>query len=92
MHVHLREPGREDEETVITGCNAAAAGGFTGLACMPNTEPAIDTAEVINLIKSKAANHLVEVYPVAAATVGRKGEVISPMAELNEAGAVGFHR
>jgi dihydroorotase len=90
MHVHLREPGREDEETVETGCNSAAAGGFTGLACMPNTEPAIDTAEVINLIKSKAAGHLVDVYPVAAATVARKGEVISPMAELNEAGAVGF--
>jgi dihydroorotase len=90
MHVHLREPGREDEETVITGCNSAAAGGFTGIACMPNTEPAIDTAEVALLIRGKAANHLVDVFPIAAATVGRKGEVISPMAELNEAGVVGF--
>ena len=90
MHVHLREPGREDEETVVTGCNAAASGGFTGIACMPNTEPAIDSAEVVTLIKEKASNHLVDVYPVGAATVGRKGEVISPMAELVEAGAVGF--
>ncbi len=90
MHVHLREPGREDEETVKTGCNAAASGGFTGIACMPNTEPAIDSAEVVTLIKEKAANHLVDVHPVGAATVGRKGEVISPMAELVEAGAVGF--
>ena len=90
MHVHLREPGREDEETVITGCNSAASGGFTGVACMPNTEPAIDTAEVVEFIKDKASNHLVDVYPVAAATVGRKGEIISPMAELVEAGAVAF--
>lgn len=90
MHVHLREPGREDEETVKTGCDSAANGGFTGIACMPNTEPAIDSAEVVTLIKEKAANHLVDVFPVGAATLDRKGEVISPMAELVEAGAVGF--
>jgi len=90
MHVHLREPGREDEETVITGCNSAASGGFTGVACMPNTEPAIDTAEVVRFIKEKASHHLVDVHPVAAASVGRKGEIISPMAELVEAGAVAF--
>jgi dihydroorotase len=90
MHVHLREPGREDEETVLTGCNSAAAGGFTAVACMPNTDPAIDTAEVVKFIKEQAANHLVDVYPVAAASLGRKGEIISPMAELVEAGAVAF--
>ena len=90
MHVHLREPGREDEETVVTGCNAAASGGFTAVACMPNTEPAIDSAEVIHLIQKEAANHLVDVYPIGAATVGRKGEIISPMAELYESGAVAF--
>ncbi|HSD62202.1 MAG TPA: dihydroorotase [Ignavibacteriaceae bacterium] len=90
MHVHLREPGREDEETVKTGCDSAANGGFTGVACMPNTEPAIDSAEVVTLIKEKALGHLVDVHPVGAATLGRKGEVISPMAELIEAGAVGF--
>ncbi len=90
MHVHLREPGREDEETVLTGCNSAAAGGFTGIACMPNTEPAIDTAEVVKFIKEQAISHLVDVHPIAAASVGRKGEIISPMAELVEAGAVAF--
>jgi dihydroorotase len=90
MHVHLREPGREDEETVVTGCNSAANGGFTGVACMPNTEPAIDSAEVVNFIKKQAKDHLVDVYSVAAATIGRKGEQLSPMAELAEAGAVAF--
>ncbi|MGB5288385.1 MAG: dihydroorotase [Ignavibacteriaceae bacterium] len=90
MHVHLREPGREDEETVITGCNSAAEGGFTAVACMPNTDPAIDTAEVVKFIKEQSSNHLVDVHPVAAATLGRKGEIISPMAELFEAGAVAF--
>lgn len=90
MHVHLREPGREDKETVVSGCNSAANGGFTGVACMPNTEPAIDSAEVVSFIKKQAANHLVDVHPIAAATIGRKGEVLSPMAELFEAGAVGF--
>ncbi|GBD86911.1 dihydroorotase [bacterium BMS3Abin03] len=88
MHVHFREPGREDEETVISGSNSAANGGFTGVACMPNTEPAIDSAEIINFIKKQAKNHLVDVYPIAAATVGRKGKVLSPMAELGDAGAV----
>jgi dihydroorotase len=90
MHVHLREPGREDEETVVTGCNSASAGGFTGVACMPNTEPCTDTAEVVKFIKEQASNHLVDVHPIAAASVGRKGEIISPMAELVDAGAVGF--
>ena len=90
MHVHLREPGREDEETVETGCNAAAVGGFTGVACMPNTNPDIDSAEVVRFIIERASNHVVDVYPVAAATLGRKGEAISPMLELHSAGAVGF--
>ncbi|MGA8265939.1 MAG: dihydroorotase [Ignavibacteriaceae bacterium] len=90
MHVHLREPGREDEETVITGCQSAANGGFTGLACMPNTEPAIDSAEVVSLIKKQAKDQLTDVFIIGAATVGRKGEIISPMAELKESGVVGF--
>jgi len=90
MHVHLREPGREDKETVETGCNSAANGGFTAVACMPNTEPAIDSAEVVNFIKEKASAHLVDVYPVGAATLKREGEVIAPMAELYEAGAIAF--
>ncbi|PJA98538.1 MAG: dihydroorotase [Ignavibacteriales bacterium CG_4_9_14_3_um_filter_30_11] len=90
MHVHLREPGREDEETVKSGCNSAANGGFTGIACMPNTEPAIDTAEVVTLIKKQAEGNIVDVKVIGAATQGRNGEMISPMAELCEVGAVGF--
>lgn len=90
MHVHLREPGREDEETVETGSNAAAAGGFTGVACLPNTNPDIDSAEVVRFIKEKSKDHLVDVFPIAAATLGRKGEALSPMYELFEAGAVAF--
>ncbi len=90
MHVHLREPGREDKETVVSGCNGAAAGGFTGIACMPNTTPAIDSAEVIGLIKKQAAGHLVDVHPVGAVTKDRAGESLAPMAELSDAGAVAF--
>jgi dihydroorotase len=90
MHVHLREPGREDKETVISGCNSAASGGFTGIACMPNTTPAIDSAETVGFIKKQAKDNLVDVYPIAAATLARKGEILSPMAELHEAGVVGF--
>lgn len=90
MHVHLREPGREDEETIETGCNSAAAGGFTGVACMPNTNPDIDSAEIVRFIKEKSKEHLVDVFPVAAATLGRKGEALSPMFELIESGAVAF--
>ena len=90
MHVHLREPGREDEETIATGSNAAAAGGFTGIACMPNTNPTIDSAEVVTSIIEKSRNHLVDVHPIGAVTVGRKGETLAPFAELAEAGAVAF--
>ncbi len=90
MHVHLREPGREDEETIETGCIAAAAGGFTEIACMPNTSPNIDSAEVVTYIKEKSKDLLVEVYPIGAATLERKGEAIAPMYELVEAGAVAF--
>ncbi|MEW6196114.1 MAG: dihydroorotase [Bacteroidota bacterium] len=90
MHVHLREPGREDEETVVTGCNGAAAGGFTAVASMPNTNPDTDSAEIVRFIKEKAKDHLVDVFPVAAASLGRKGEALAPMYELYEAGAVGF--
>jgi dihydroorotase len=90
MHVHLREPGHEDKETVITGSNSAAAGGFTGIACMPNTEPAIDSAEVVSLILDKSKNHLVEVNPIGAITKGRNGEALAPMLELHDSGAVAF--
>jgi dihydroorotase len=90
MHVHLREPGREDKETIATGCAAAMAGGFTAVACMPNTTPAIDTQEVVRFINKKAENELVNVYPVAAISKGRQGKEITEMAELVRAGAVAF--
>jgi len=90
MHVHLREPGREDEETIATGSNAAAAGGFTGIACMPNTNPTIDSAEVVTSIIGKSRNHLVDVNPIGAVTLGRQGETLAPFAELTDAGAVAF--
>ncbi len=90
MHVHLREPGREDEETIYSGTEAAMVGGFTGIACMPNTSPAIDSAEVISLIKSKSLGNIVDVYPIGAVTKERKGESLAPILELIEAGAVGF--
>lgn len=90
MHVHLREPGREDEETVKTGSLAAMEGGFTGIACMPNTNPAIDSAEVVEFIINKAKGQLVDVYPIGAVTKERKGESLSPILELIEAGVVGL--
>lgn len=90
MHVHLREPGREDEETVESGCAAAMAGGFTSVAPMPNTDPCADSAEVIEFLKNKAKGKLVDVFPIAAVTVGRAGENLTEMGALIEAGAVAF--
>lgn len=93
MHVHLREPGYEHKETIASGVAAAAAGGFTAVCCMPNTNPAIDEESVVQYILSKARtalNGIVDVYPVGAVTVGRKGEQLAPLAELATAGAVAF--
>lgn len=93
MHVHLREPGFEYKETILTGVTAAAAGGFTAVCCMPNTDPPIDEESTVRFIQNKAKialNGLVDVHPVAAVTKGRKGEHIAPLAELSEAGAVAF--
>ena len=90
MHVHLREPGREDKETVVSGCRSAARGGFTGIGCMPNTTPTIDSAEVMSSIKQKASDELTNVYIIAAATKNRKGELLSSMFELVENGSVAF--
>ncbi len=93
MHVHLREPGFEYKETIATGVAAAAAGGFTAVCCMPNTEPAIDDESVVRSIQAKgkaALGGIVDVYPIGAVTVGRKGERLAPLAELADAGAVAF--
>lgn len=90
MHVHLREPGREDEETVESGAAAAMHGGFTSVCPMPNTEPAADNAEVIEYLQRRAKDLLVDVFPIAAVTKNRAGEELTEMGELVEAGAVAF--
>ena len=90
MHVHLREPGQEHKETIETGCRAAAAGGFTAVACMPNTDPPIDSREVVHSIIERAANLPVDVYPIACVSRGRAGEELTEMAELADSGAVAF--
>ena len=89
LHVHLREPGGEDAETIETGTLAAARGGFTRVACMPNTDPPIDNRGQIEFIlrQARASGHC-RVHPVAAATVGRQGEQLTDIRELQEAGAV----
>ena len=89
MHVHLREPGQEHKETVATGTASAVAGGFTAVACMPNTSPVNDNANVTLLILSKAAEAgLARVYPIGAVSKGSKGELLADIAELKDAGCV----
>lgn len=90
MHVHLREPGREDEETIASGARAAAAGGFTTIACMPNTDPPIDNRAVVEYVLERAAAGPVNVKVVAAISAGLAGERLSDMGDLAAAGAVGF--
>jgi len=90
MHVHLREPGREDEETIASGCRAAAAGGFTEIACMPNTQPPIDNRSQVEFILERASDGPVQVHPVACITRAQAGEELTEMGELVQAGAVGF--
>ena len=89
MHVHLREPGDEDAETIESGTRAAAVGGFTRVACMPNTKPALDTGGMIEFViqRANAAGHA-RVFPVGAATRGRAGEELTEMRELQLAGAL----
>jgi len=90
MHTHLREPGQEHKETIESGCAAAAAGGFTGVACMPNTQPAIDNSGTVEFVFSRSAGLPVKVHPIAAITLGRAGERLTEMFDLLQAGAVGF--
>ncbi len=90
-HVHLREPGHEHKETIATGTAAAVAGGFTTLCCMPNTLPALDSPEIVRFIYDRAANTgACRVFPVAAATKGRRGEELAEILLCHRAGAVGF--
>jgi len=89
MHVHLREPGQEHKETVATGTAAAVAGGFTAVACMPNTNPVNDNAGVTEYILKKAAEAgLARVYPIGAVSRGQQGEQLADIAELKQAGCV----
>lgn len=89
MHVHLREPGFEYKETIASGVRAAAAGGFTGVACMPNTDPVNDHRAVTELIIERAAAAgPVHVYPIGAVSVGQRGEALAEIGELVEAGCV----
>ena len=90
MHVHLRDPGEEHKETIETGCRAAAFGGFTAVACMPNTNPPIDNREAVHSLIKRAEVLPVDVYPIACVSSGRKGKHLSEMAELAATGAVGF--
>ena len=89
MHVHLREPGFEYKETVETGALAAARGGFSSIACMPNTRPAVDSPEQIDFLKGKAAAACgVHVWPIGAVTRGQKGQALTDFEALKAAGAV----
>jgi len=89
IHVHLREPGQEHKETIATGVASAVAGGFTAVACMPNTEPINDTASVTQFIVKKAADaNLARVYPIGAVSVGSNGEQLTEIGDLRAAGCV----
>jgi len=91
MHVHLREPGYEHKETVATGAAAAVAGGFTAVACMPNTNPVNDSASVTRFIlKQSAEASLARVYPIGAVSKGSDGKELAEMADMRDAGCVAF--
>lgn len=90
IHVHLREPGQEWKETIYTGSEAAVAGGFTDVCCMPNTKPVNDTRAVTEFILDQGKKSLCNVHPIGAITKGSKGEAMAPFLELMEAGCVAF--
>jgi len=88
MHAHLREPGREDEETIYTGSCAAVAGGFTSVCCMPNTEPPIDNQEAVKFVYDKAKEAKCKIFCVGAVTKAQKGEELTEIFDLVQAGVV----
>jgi len=90
MHVHFREPGYEHKETIATGSRAALAGGFTDVACMPNTDPPIHTRDVVEFVRERAEATPVGVHPIACVSKERAGEEIAEMADLRDGGAVAF--
>lgn len=89
LHVHLREPGQTYKESIMSGTAAAAAGGFTAVCAMPNTTPVNDSPEWTEFMQAPARQAVVQVYPIAAATLGSNGHQLSNYAELKRAGAVG---
>ncbi|MCH8271014.1 MAG: dihydroorotase [Planctomycetes bacterium] len=90
-HVHFREPGHEEKETIETGSLAAVAGGFTTVCCMPNTQPALDCPELIRFVYDRAAERAVcRVFPIGAVSKGRAGERLAEISLMHDAGAVGF--
>src|SRR5690348_4921647 len=88
IHVHLREPGQLHKETIATGTMAAAAGGFTSVCAMPNTSPVNDSVEITRWMQQPERGAVVNVFPIAAATIGSKGEQLTDYRNLREAGAV----
>jgi len=91
LHCHLRQPGFEEKETIATGTNAAAKGGFTTICCMPNTNPPLDNQTAVEYVKSKAASEgVVRVLPIGCISKGRKGEELAEMGELASAGVIAF--
>lgn len=91
IHVHLREPGYEAKETIETGTKAAIKGGYTAIACMPNTKPVADNAAIISAILDKAQySAACRVYPIGAITKGQKSEELAEMGDMAQVGAVGF--
>jgi len=91
IHVHLREPGQEHKETIASGTASAVAGGFTAVACMPNTEPVNDHAGITEFILKKAAEAgLARVYPIGAVSIGSKGDQLAELGEQKTAGCVAF--
>ena len=91
LHCHLREPGYEDKETIATGTRAAAAGGFTTVCAMPNTNPALDSWAAVDFVLRKARDEgAVRVLPIGCVTKDSNGRELAEMAELAQAGVVGF--
>jgi dihydroorotase len=89
VHVHLREPGQEDRETIATGAASAVAGGFTGICAMPNTDPVIDNQGAVGFVKAKGeAAALARIYPIGCVSVGQRGEQLAEFGEMVGAGAV----
>lgn len=90
LHVHFREPGREDKETLASGSRAALAGGFTRVCAMPNTDPPLDSPEAIRFLVEQAQPCPVHIHPIGALTMGQRGKTITEMSAMRDAGAVAF--